>query len=90
MDIAFHLINSYLFILQYLYQAKEAPLILWLEGGPGASAIFSVFKEIGPFNCSFDGENYSVDENPLSWHNNNSLLFIDSPVGTGNLKYLIQ
>lgn len=28
-----------------------------------------------------------VDENPLSWHNNNSLLFIDSPVGTGKIKY---
>lgn len=70
--------------MQCLYHAKEAPLILWLEGGPGASTAFSVFKEIGPFNCSFDGENYMIEENPLSWHNNNSLLFIDSPVGTGN------
>ncbi|XP_026815675.1 venom serine carboxypeptidase-like [Rhopalosiphum maidis] len=66
-----------------LYHETEAPLILWLEGGPGASTAFSVFKEIGPFNSSFDGKTYTIDENPLSWHNNNSLLFIDSPVGTG-------
>lgn len=31
-----------------------------------------------------------IDENPLSWHNNNSLLFIDSPVGTGKIKYLTK
>lgn len=46
-----------------------------------------MFKEIGPFNSSFDGKTYTIDENPLSWHNNNSLLFIDSPVGTGKKKY---
>ncbi|XP_050530388.1 venom serine carboxypeptidase-like [Daktulosphaira vitifoliae] len=66
-----------------LYHSKEAPLIIWLQGGPGASSMFGVFKEIGPFLCSFNGRNYTVSENPLSWHSNNSLLFIDSPVGTG-------
>ncbi|XP_050439182.1 venom serine carboxypeptidase-like [Adelges cooleyi] len=66
-----------------LYHDKEAPLILWLQGGPGASSMFGVFKEIGPFICSYKDENFTITENPMSWHSNNSLLFIDSPVGTG-------
>ncbi|XP_077285407.1 venom serine carboxypeptidase-like [Arctopsyche grandis] len=62
------------------YDIKKAPLIIWLQGGPGASSLFGLFDELGPFSVDKD-EN--LIENPHSWHKENSLLFIDNPVGTG-------
>ena len=29
--------------------AKDAPLVLWLQGGPGWPTMYGLFKEHGPF-----------------------------------------
>lgn len=65
----------------YLFQNgnAEAPLILWLQGGPGATSLFGMFTEIGPYKY-VDG---TLDLMPYSWNQNYSLIFIDNPVGTG-------
>ncbi|XP_061707852.1 venom serine carboxypeptidase-like [Cydia pomonella] len=57
---------------------RDAPL--WLQGGPGASSLFGLFEEIGPFTFSPSG---NLEKNDYSWIHNHSLLFIDNPVGTG-------
>lgn len=55
----------------------NAPFILWLQGGPGASGIgFGCFGEIGPLNIS-------LQPRATSWTTAANLLFIDSPVGAG-------
>ncbi|KAJ9586805.1 hypothetical protein L9F63_019591 [Diploptera punctata] len=59
---------------------NDAPLLLWLQGGPGSTSMFGLFTELGPFRL--DG-NLALVENPYSWHKNHSVLFIDNPVGTG-------
>ncbi|XP_060810413.1 uncharacterized protein LOC106143604 [Amyelois transitella] len=59
---------------------SETPLILWLQGGPGASSLYGLFTEIGPF---FVTEDKTLEEIKYSWGKNHSLLFIDNPVGTG-------
>ncbi|XP_039764570.1 venom serine carboxypeptidase-like [Pararge aegeria] len=59
---------------------EETPWIIWLQGGPGASSLYGLFTEIGPFTISDD---YRIDEKKYSWGKNHSLLFIDNPVGTG-------
>ncbi|CAH1396528.1 unnamed protein product [Nezara viridula] len=59
--------------------AENSPLILWLQGGPGASSLFGMFTEIGPYEVV--GE--KLQKRKISWHEDYSLLFIDSPVGTG-------
>ena len=52
-------------------------LVIWLQGGPGASSMYGALREVGPFHE--DG-----NQNPHSWLSlGYSLLFIDSPVGTG-------
>lgn len=32
----------------------DAPILLWLNGGPGASSLFGMFTEIGPFDIDKD------------------------------------
>ncbi|KAL0852995.1 hypothetical protein ABMA27_012778 [Loxostege sticticalis] len=59
---------------------NEAPWIIWLQGGPGTSVVLSVFNEIGPFKVNSEG---GLESNPHTWLQNHSLVFIESPVGTG-------
>lgn len=62
------------------------PLIFWLDGGPGCSGFSAIVFEIGPlsFNYSdFKGKAPTFELNPHSWTKEASIIFIDSPVGTG-------
>ncbi|GMM33524.1 hypothetical protein DASC09_008490 [Saccharomycopsis crataegensis] len=56
------------------------PIILWLNGGPGCSSLTGLFTELGPSLMSANGTIYN---NPYSWNNNASVIFLDQPVGTG-------
>lgn len=62
-------------------ETDKTPLILWLQGGPGASSLFGLFTECGPFFVKDDGVN--IEANKYSWHKKYSIIFIDNPVGTG-------
>ncbi|XP_078172790.1 serine carboxypeptidase-like 2, partial [Carex rostrata] len=65
---------------------EEDPLLLWLTGGPGCSSLLGLAIEIGPLG--FDLQNYvdgvpSLYYKPDSWTQVSSVIFVDSPVGTG-------
>lgn len=60
---------------------SNAPLILWLQGGPGASSLLGVFYENGPFLINPD--DLSLFPRKHSWHKNHHLLYFENPVGTG-------
>lgn len=51
-----------------------------LQGGPGASSLFGLFTENGPFFVTSKGK---LQPRKYSWHLNHNLLYIDNPVGTG-------
>lgn len=57
----------------------DAPLTVWLNGGPGASSMYGLFEENGP--CRIQN-NHPVD-NPYSWSNLSNMLYIDQPTQTG-------
>eukprot|EP00055_Hartaetosiga_balthica_P010143 m.42338 g.42338 ORF g.42338 m.42338 type:complete len:462 (+) comp7054_c1_seq1:2002-3387(+) len=59
---------------------QSAPLLIWLQGGPGGASTFGLFSEIGPFSVD---ENNVLHERDTTWNSNYSLLFIDNPVGAG-------
>ncbi|KAF3446535.1 hypothetical protein FNV43_RR11715 [Rhamnella rubrinervis] len=66
--------------------AERDPLVLWLTGGPGCSAWSGLVFEIGPLNYKIEQYNGSVPTlilNPFSWTKVSSIIFVDSPVGTG-------
>ncbi|XP_052871914.1 venom serine carboxypeptidase [Anopheles cruzii] len=59
---------------------ESAPVVLWLQGGPGASSLYGLFTENGPFSVS---SKLKIVPRKYSWHLNHHLLYIDNPAGTG-------
>ncbi|XP_062232662.1 serine carboxypeptidase-like 50 [Phragmites australis] len=70
---------------QPLTSSAATPLLLWLEGGPGCSALLSTFLQFGPYSVhrSTDDDSTYLSPNPFAWNRRFGLLFIDSPLGTG-------
>ncbi|PHH92915.1 hypothetical protein CDD83_3746 [Cordyceps sp. RAO-2017] len=60
--------------------AAKDPVILWLNGGPGCSSLNGLLLVIGPAKID---KNLGVVDNPFSWNNNASIIFLDQPVNTG-------
>ncbi|KAF7805656.1 serine carboxypeptidase-like 51 [Senna tora] len=59
------------------HPSKPWPIILWLQGGPGASGVgIGNFQEIGPLDTNLKPRN-------STWLQKADLLFVDNPVGTG-------
>ncbi|XP_022166518.1 venom serine carboxypeptidase-like [Myzus persicae] len=60
----------------------NAPVLLWLQGGPGTSSLLGVFNLNGPFSVckSCEGELKLRDQ---AWTATHSVLYVDNPVGTG-------
>ena len=59
---------------------KDAPVVLWLQGGPGASSLFGLFVENGPFMVT---QNKTLKGRKYNWSISHNLIYIDNPVGTG-------
>ncbi|KAK7574410.1 hypothetical protein V9T40_011601 [Parthenolecanium corni] len=58
---------------------KEAPLLLWLQGGPGCSSLIGLFEENGPFRLVKN----VLKRRKFSWTNDYNVIYIDQPVGSG-------
>ncbi|KAI3382580.1 hypothetical protein SNEBB_010424, partial [Seison nebaliae] len=74
--------NSNIFFMFFHSQKgnESSPLLVWLQGGPGASSLFGLFIEHGPVLID---ENIELKERATTWNENYHLLYIDNPVGTG-------
>lgn len=71
--------NSNLFFW-YFVKSETAPLIVWLQGGPGSSCMFGIFVEHGPYQ--FNKKNM-LRKRKYAWTENFNVLYIDNPVGVG-------
>ncbi|XP_076326712.1 putative serine carboxypeptidase CPVL [Tachypleus tridentatus] len=72
--------NMFFWFFPALNNAATAPVLLWLQGGPGGSSLFGLFVEHGPLVVSKD---MNVKLRKYTWAQEFSMLFIDNPVGTG-------
>lgn len=59
---------------------KNAPVVLWLNGGPGCSSLTGLFFELGP---STIGPDLKPIRNEHAWNKNANVIYLDQPVGTG-------
>ncbi|VAI10658.1 unnamed protein product [Triticum turgidum subsp. durum] len=74
------------YFIQSESDPEEDPVLLWLTGGPGCSALSGLAYEIGPFNFDFHGYMGGLPTllyQPSSWTKVSNIIFVDSPVGTG-------
>ena len=80
----------------YLQEAdtdpKNKPLVLWMNGGPGASSMIGAFTELGQLIFNRDSASTASTEggsaptlfrNPYSWTTSANVLYLESPAGVG-------
>ncbi|KAG8739484.1 hypothetical protein FRC10_005580 [Ceratobasidium sp. 414] len=60
---------------------SKAPLVLWLNGGPGCSSSTGLLFELGPCNIADEGRNTTF--NKYSWNTHANVLFLDQPINVG-------
>ncbi|XP_026501379.1 venom serine carboxypeptidase [Vanessa tameamea] len=58
---------------------KDAPVIVWLQGGPGATSLYGLFTENGPLRV----RNKRFERRKYNWALSHHIIYIDNPVGTG-------
>lgn len=72
--------NMYFWFFPALNNDTKAPVLLWLQGGPGGTSMFGLFNEHGPIMVDKDGK---LQRRPITWAQKYSMVYIDNPVGTG-------
>ncbi|KAK6614240.1 serine carboxypeptidase [Botrytis cinerea] len=75
--------NSHTFF--WFFEARNdpanAPVTLWLNGGPGSDSMIGLFQGIiGPCNVT---ANLTTQLNPYSFSEHSNLLFLSQPLGVG-------
>lgn len=74
-------INTYFWFFEARNNPEDAPLSIWLNGGPGSSSLLGLMQEHGP--CRVNPDSNSTELNPWSWNNEVNVLYIDQPVQVG-------
>ena len=74
-------LDSHLFYWMLKSQTEgPKPLVIWLNGGPGASSLTGVLLELGPFLLERSGK---LKYNEFGWTQKAHVVAIDNPVGAG-------
>lgn len=80
-DIRLIRIDSFFWFFEARKAPENAPLAIWLNGGPGASSIMGLLEENGP--CFVNEDSKTTRLNPWSWNNEVNMLYIDQPTQVG-------
>jgi vitellogenic carboxypeptidase-like protein len=61
---------------------ENIPVVVWLNGGPGASSLAGLFMENGPLSVASDAA-ATITADDSSWNRRLHMIYVDQPVGTG-------
>lgn len=74
-------INTFFWFFEARKDPGNAPLTIWLNGGPGGSSLVGALSGNGP--CFVGNGSNSTYLNPWSWNNEANVPYIDQPVQVG-------
>ncbi|KAK2841544.1 hypothetical protein FQN49_006154 [Arthroderma sp. PD_2] len=74
-------INTFFWFFEARKDPENAPLSIWMNGGPGGSSMLGMLAENGP--CWVNPDSNSTRLNPHSWNNEVNMLYLDQPVQVG-------
>ncbi|KAH9872869.1 hypothetical protein J1614_005263 [Plenodomus biglobosus] len=74
-------INTFFWFFESRKDPANAPLSIWMNGGPGSSSMLGLLRENGP--CFINSDSISTYLNEWSWNNEVNMLYLDQPVQVG-------
>ncbi|RYP76015.1 hypothetical protein DL771_002087 [Monosporascus sp. 5C6A] len=74
-------INTFFWFFEARENPENAPLTIWLNGGPGSSSMLGLFAENGP--CFVDWDSNSTYLSEWAWNREVNMLFLDQPTQVG-------
>lgn len=81
-DVGNYSISTFFWFFEARNNPGNAPLSIYLAGGPGSSSTFAAANsESGP--CLVNADANSTSINPFSFNNHVNMLYIDQPVQSG-------
>lgn len=73
--------NTFFWFFEARKDPQNAPLAIWMNGGPGASSLLGLLSENGP--CLVNPDSNLTSLNPWSWNNEVNMLYLDQPTQAG-------
>ncbi|KAH7303474.1 serine carboxypeptidase [Stachybotrys elegans] len=69
--------NTFFWFFEAREDPENAPLSIWMNGGPGSSSMSGLFNEHGP--CYVNNDSTTTRLSKFAWNNKVNMLYIDQP-----------
>ncbi|EFQ99297.1 hypothetical protein MGYG_02309 [Nannizzia gypsea CBS 118893] len=77
-------INTFFWLVESRFNPQNAPLTVYLNGGPGSTSLVGVFQETGPCEViEIAKDRIGTHTREWAWDRSSNMLYIDQPAQSG-------